>query len=160
MTTEADFTPDEWNLLLSAPAFAALYIVQSDRHSRLVAYQKMMAGIWAILETAMPDTSSKLIGAVRAALHAGQRPRYPEHFPEDRMAVCRLSLEQCRQAAAILSRRAPDSEAVAYATWLLAIGEAVAAVPDEAFPSGQRITRAAEHARMALEDLAITLSIC
>lgn len=160
MTTQADFTPDEWNIILRAPAFAALYVVQSDHYSRSVAFQKMMAGIRAILETATPDTSSKLIRAIRASLHAGQRPRYPESFPSDPAATRRLSLAACRQAAVLLTQKVPPSEASAYALWLLAIGEAVAAVPDEPLPGGRNVGLATEHARAALEDLAILLSTC
>lgn len=159
MTTQADFTPDEWNILLRAPAFAALYVVLSDRYSRPVAYQKMLAGIWAILETAAPHTSSNLIRAVRAALYAGHSS-YPDHFPADEAALRSLSLIACRQAAVLLTQKVPAHEASAYALWLLAIGETVAAVPDTPLPQGHSVARAAEQARMALEDLALTLSIC
>lgn len=160
MTTQDDFTPEEWNVILRAPAFAALYVALSERTSKPAAYQKMVAGIWAIQERAVPDMPSKLVKAIRAALHAGQRPRYPERFPDDLAATRRLSLAACRQAAVLLTQKVPAHEAVAYASWLLAIGRAVAAAPDDALPLGHSNARAVESARMALEDLAITLSVC
>lgn len=157
MTSAADFTADEWNLILQAPAFAALYIVQSDIYSRPVALQKMMAGIRAIVETASPGARSELVRAVREAIRTGQRPRYPDIFPTNLVEARQLSLEGCRQAALLLSQRAPAGEAAEYARWLVAIGHIVAAVPDDPLPPGHSVEQAAERARAALQTLASTL---
>lgn len=155
MTSRSDFTPDEWNLIFQAPAFAALYIAQAGHYHPGVAYQKLMAGILAIIETAEPDTDSALVKAIRAAIVAGQRPYYPESFPADPAEARGMTLEGCRQAARLLAQRVPDSEASTFIAWLVAIGEAVAAVPDE--PPWAGPEAAGGTAETALEELAATL---
>lgn len=158
MTTQADFTTEEWNIILQAPAFAALYVLQSGRYSRPVAHQKMAAGIKAIFDPATHGAGGALVCAVRSALQAGQHPANPDAMPADLAEARQLTIEGCRHATILLAQRTSDAESTAYADWLLAIGEAVAAVVDDSPTSGYNVAQVAEHARLALENLATILT--
>lgn len=158
MSSQADFTPEEWNILFQAPVFAALYILQSGHYSSVAACGKMMAALLAITETAKPGAETELVKAIRAAIHSGQCPSRFARVPASLSEARWVTLDGCRQAARLLAQRAPDSEASAYIAWLVAIGEAVAAAPDLSVLDGQSRRRAnADLARAALERLAEVL---
>lgn len=130
MSTRADFTADEWNTLFQAPAFAVIYIVQAGPYDPVVAYKQMMNGLLAIIETTTPGADTELVTAIQAAVLSGQRPHYPDVLPVD-LAESRVqTLESCRKAVQLLAQRVPEHEADAFVAWLIAIGAAVAAVPD------------------------------
>jgi hypothetical protein len=156
MAARADFTSDEWNVIFQAPAFAALYIIQAGSYNPAVAYRKLMVGIMAITETATRGADSELVKAIRAAIDAGQRPYYPETFPIDADEARWQTLNGCWQAARLLGQRVPDGEASAYVEWLIAIGEAVATVPDYVQRDHDLVAPGVP-ARSALETLAATL---
>lgn len=158
MISKADFTADEWNIIFQAPVFAALYIIQSGYYNPAVSYRKMLAGLLAITETATPGTHSDLVKEIRTAIHSGQRPSYPERLPASLIEAQWLALEGCRRAAQLLAQRVPDSEANAYAAWLIAIGEAVAAVPDIPPPHSYVSGTHTNFAQAALENLADILN--
>lgn len=159
MLTQADYTEDEWNTLLQAPAFAILFIIQADHYSLPARYHKLFIGIKAILETAAPNSSSDLIRAVREAIDEGQRPKYPAAFPHNLAEARQLALEGCGKAARLLAQKAPATEADAYSHWLISIGQLVANTSDEPIWPGQNRVEGAERIRTALDILTYTLQV-
>jgi hypothetical protein len=131
MTCQSDFTADEWELILQAPAFTVLYVIQSENCSRGQAYQKMLAGISAIITPMTSAAGSDLVEAVRSAIEAGQAPSYPKILPHDLAEARQLTTERCRQVVDLLAQRTPDHEATAFLAWLIAIGQVVAAAPED-----------------------------
>lgn len=160
MNTEIAFTSEEWNILLQAPAFTVIYILQANHSSPSVAYHKLVAGISAILDTAEPRYGSELVAAVRYAIHSGQRPYYPVGFPSDMGEARELALKHCQEAATLLAQRTTSAEADAYIQWLLSIGQIVAAVPESSPMNGQGAAEAARRSRQALATLEATLNAC
>jgi hypothetical protein len=152
-----NYTEEEWNTILRAPALAAIFIIQADVYSPSVAYLKTFAAFTAILETAQQGSSSELVTAVTEALLTGQIPADLTDFPDNLADARRIVLEGCRQAAALLAQRAPHGEADAYNRWLMMIGQHVARVSDYYWLPGQRFRQPDEKAHTALEALAAAL---
>lgn len=159
MTTQNDYTAEEWNTILQAPGFAVTFIIQSVVCSQPVALQKMLVGITAIVQTAEADPGCDLTEAVRAAILAGQRPHYPPFIPADLREARQVMLRGCKQAAALLSQRAPEDEANAYLGWVFEVARIVAAVPNEPALPGHSAEATARQTRAALEALSRELGI-
>ena len=147
MSIQTDFTVEEWNTLLQAPGFAVLFIIQADQSRREVAYQKMFAGIKAIITPDKATAHSQLVQGVREAFITGQRPCYPSALPHDVPEARQIALEGCRQAAILLAQRVPDDEAECYNRWLLALATFV----------GAAVTSPTAQVSAALATLAATL---
>jgi hypothetical protein len=122
MTTQADYTADEWNLLVQAPALATLFVIQAASYNRIAIIHKLLAMIAVIGETAPHGPHTELILAVVAAIQAGQVPRQPAVHPHDLVEARRWVLAQCRQVAILLRQKAPQVEAAAFTGWLIRIG--------------------------------------
>ncbi|PDW03496.1 hypothetical protein [Candidatus Viridilinea mediisalina] len=127
MITQADFTREEWQTILQAPAFTMLYVIQTSACGPLVAYQKMLIGMRAMTCPHTNEQHSDLINAVRQAICAGQAPNQPAPLPKNLAEAHQMTLQRCQAVVALLGQRVPDHEATAYLNWLLAIGRAVAA---------------------------------
>lgn len=132
MACQSDFTAEEWEIILQAPAFTVLYVIQAENCSRGQAYQKMLAGISAIITPMTAAAGSDLVEAVRSAIETGQAPSYPKVLPRDLAEARQLTIERCRQVVDLLAQRTPDHEATAFLAWLIAIGQIVAAAPEDA----------------------------
>jgi hypothetical protein len=132
MACQSDFTAEEWELLLQAPAFTVLYVIQSDEADRSQTYQKMLAGINAIVTPMTSAADSDLVEAVRSAIVAGQAPAFPKVLPRNLSEARQFTRERCRQVVALLAQRVADDEATAFLAWLMAIGQVVATASEEA----------------------------
>ncbi|NTV64319.1 MAG: hypothetical protein HGA65_12390, partial [Oscillochloris sp.] len=77
---------------------------------------------------------SGLIEAVCDAVRAGQSPLWPTECPRDLTNICAWALSACRQLAAILAQKAPESEADAYTHWLMGIAQRMTLAPHENGP--------------------------
>ncbi|NTW97177.1 MAG: hypothetical protein HGB28_01335 [Oscillochloris sp.] len=167
MTTQNDYSAEEWNTILQAPGFAVTFIIQSATYSQAVALTKMLTGIEAIVQTAEAEPGCDLVQSVRAAIMSGQRPRYPAYIPANLGEARQVMLRGCRQAVALLAQRAPEDEANAYLGWILEIVRIVAAVPSEPAAPGHSAEETSRQTHAAIELLArelglgaLTLALC
>ncbi len=158
MTTQADYTVDEWNLLVQAPALATLFIIQAAPYHRIAVAHKLLAMIAAIGETAPHGPHTELIQAVVAAIQAGQQPRQPSAHPRDLAEARRWVLAQCRQVAALLGQKAPQAEAAAFTGWLIRIGRRVMAGTNGIDLGDVRGVAAQMQSGLALEMLSAALT--
>ena len=159
MTTQTDYTAEEWHLLIQAPACASLLILNAYVPNRIVIARRLsgaMAGIGATLPH-RPNTD--LIRAVAAAVQAGRAPRQQIGPPRDLAAARQTLLVQCRQVAAILAQKAPEAEAEAFTRWLIGLGQRVAWAGDATELRISRATEAQIRSGLALELLTAALSI-
>lgn len=132
MTIEADYSRDEWDLILGAPGLIALVIVHAEACGPGEAHRKLLAVLAAIAETRNQGTQSELVQAVTDAVRRGQSPLWPAECPGDLEAVHEWALDGCNQVALVLAQKAPEAEGQAYAHWLLSIARRVLAVaPDK-----------------------------
>lgn len=159
MTTQSDYTLDEWHLILQAPALASLFIIQADRYNPIVVIRKTFAALTAITETAQQDPESELIQAVISAVLGGQAPEQSNVYHRDLSSASHWALEGCRQVTAMLAQKAPEAEANAFSRWLIGIGRRVAQVSDPSISNDRRVTGISIRTHRALEMLAVALDM-
>ncbi|MEI7771219.1 MAG: hypothetical protein WCI67_14595 [Chloroflexales bacterium] len=159
MTTQADYTAGEWDLILQAPALASLFIIQSGSYNRIAVARKLFAALAVITETAPHGPDTELIQAVSAAMRAGQAPRQPIAHPHDLAAARHWVLEHCRALAALLAQKVPEAEAEAFTRWLIRIGQRVALADDLIGQPMSRVAEAQMRTSLALEMLTAALTI-
>jgi hypothetical protein len=159
MTTQADYTTDEWILMVQAPALASLFIIQEDTYQRIPVARQLIAAIAAISMVAPRGPHTELIQAVAAAVQAGQVPPLPATPPDDLKAARRWVLDQCRHVAAVLVQKAPEAEAVAFTGWLIGIAQRVTLASDTPELRGARAAEAQMRSGLALEMLSAALTL-
>lgn len=158
MTTQTNYTVDEWNLLVQAPALATLFIIQAVPYNRIAVAHKLLATIAVISETAPHGPHTELIHAVVAAIQAGRMPRQPSAYPRDLAEARRWVLAQCRQVGALLEQKAPEAEAKAFTGWLIRIGRRVTVGTNAIDLGDVRMVAAQMQSGLALEMLSSALT--
>lgn len=159
MTTQADYTADEWVLLLQAPALASLFIIQATPYQPNLVARQFITSLTAIIETAQHWPDTDLIQAVVAAICTGQAPPSPTIRPSSLRVARQQMLRVCRELTALLAQRAPETEAEAFARWLVAIAQQVALVSAAPGLAGDRAGAHLVPVRHALDRLAVTLDL-
>jgi hypothetical protein len=159
MTTQVDYTADEWTLMVQAPALASLFIIQADSYHRIAVARKLMVAIAAISATAPHGPHTELIQAVVAAVQAGRVPRQPIAHPRDLAEARHWTLAQCRQIAALLAQKVPEAEAEAFTGWLISIGRRVMRGTDGIALWDVRAAEAQMRSNLALEMLSAALTL-
>ncbi|MGD9890734.1 MAG: hypothetical protein AB7R89_17095 [Dehalococcoidia bacterium] len=158
MTTQADYTPEEWRAISEAPVSVALLIVTSDISGPIGITQELMATAKTALETGK-QSSSALLHAIVASLESkdrekAERPKVSGK-PEE---VAQAMLAAITADVAIVEQKAP-TEVEAYKAWLMAIAVQVANASKEGGFLGFGGTRVSGGEQAALERLATTLGV-
>jgi hypothetical protein len=162
MAKKADFTPEEWQRILSMPQVAALYLALASPSGPLGVAQEMMASARGIVETLKSSSGNELIDAVAADYRekAEKRERMETPFelsrdPSELKAQC---LQTCRELAALLAQKAP-ADAEAYKRWVYQAAQNSASAAREGgfFGIGGESVSEAETA--ALQEVAAALGI-
>jgi hypothetical protein len=162
MAKKADFTSEEWQLILSMPQIASLYLALASPSGPLGLAQEMIASAKGIVEALKSSSGNELIDAVAADIRekADKRERIEPLLktskdPNEIKAQC---LQTCRDVAAMLSQKAP-TDAEVYKQWVYQVGQNSAAAAKEGgvFGIGGERVNAAE--ATALKELAMALEI-
>ena len=162
MAKKADFTLEEWQLILSLPQVASLYVALASPSGPIGLVQEMMASTKGILEAFKASSGNELIDAVAADIRekAEKRERLepplkPSNDPNEMKAQC---LQACREVAALLSQKAA-ADAQQYKQWVYqsALNSANAAKEGGVFGIGGERVSEAETA--ALKEIAMALDI-
>jgi hypothetical protein len=162
MAKKADFTPEEWQRILSLPQVASLYLALASPSGPLGVVQEMMASTKGIVEALKSSSGNELIDAVAADIRerAEKRERLESPLkmskdPKEMKAEC---LQTCRDVAALLSQKAP-AEAQAYKQWVYQAAQNSANAAREGGVFGIGGERVTEAETAALKELAIVLDI-
>jgi hypothetical protein len=162
MAKKADFTPEEWQQILSMPQVASLYLALASPSGPLGLVQEMMASTRGIVEALKSSSGNELIDAVAADIRekAEKRERLepplkPGNDPNEMKAQC---LQACRNVAALLSQKAP-ADAERYKQWVYQSAQSSANAAREGgfFGIGGESVSEAETA--ALQEIAGALGI-
>lgn len=123
MTGQADFTPEEWKLVLEGPPLAGMIVLTAQRGG---SFRESLAMGKAYVEAREQRGASQLLDEI-----AGARPkvdhtrfRSPEELREHGLA-------QLREAVAALQARATPDEVDDYRRFVIALAERVAAAHRE-----------------------------
>lgn len=118
MTTKADFTPQEWELVLEGPTSAGMIVITAQRGGML---RETVSMAKAYVEARQQHGHSELLDEIVAAKPKLDHTRYrsPEELKEH-------SLGHLRDAVALLQAKVTSEELDEYKRFILTLAEKVA----------------------------------
>jgi hypothetical protein len=143
MTGKADYTEEEWKLLLEGPPTAGLIVITAQRGGT---FRETLALSKAYIEARERHGESELLDAIVAAKPEIDHTRY--HSPEE---LKEHGLQHLRDAVALLESKATPDELEDYRKFVLALAEKVASAHRE---DGVDVSPAEQ---AAIEDLSASL---
>jgi hypothetical protein len=162
MVQKADFTSEEWQLVLSMPQIASLYLALASPSNPLGLAQEMVASTRVIMEALKAASGNELIDAVAADIRERvekrerlESPLKMSNDPNDMKSQC---LQACREVAALLSQKAP-AEAQAYKQWIYQAAQNSANAAKEGGFFGIGGERISEAESAALQEIATALDL-
>lgn len=123
MTSKADFTEDEWELLREAPATAGMAVSTAQRGGT---FREAMSLAKAYAEAREQHGSSELLDEIVSAKPDAEREgaRSPEELRQ-------VAVGKASEAIALLEQKATPDEVQGYRGFVLAVAERVASAKDE-----------------------------
>src|ERR1700752_651778 len=111
MAKKADFTLEEWQLILSKPQVASLYIALASPSNPFGLAQELIASTKGMVETLKTSSGNELIDAVgadiREKVEKRERLESPLKTSNDLNQMKAQCLQACREVARLLSQKAP-----------------------------------------------------
>jgi hypothetical protein len=145
MTGKADFTAEEWELILEAPPSAGLIVMTADRGGTI---RESFSMAKAYTEARQRHGESELLDDVVSTKPKVDRTR--AHSPEE---VKARGLQHLREAVAVVERKATPEELEDYRRFVLTVADRVANAHRE---GGQQVSDAE---RAAIEEIAAALGM-
>jgi thioredoxin-like negative regulator of GroEL len=118
MTGKADFTPEEWELILEGPPSAGMIVVTAQRGG---SFRETIAMAKAYIEARKEHGVSELLDEIVAAKPERDHTRY--HSVEE---LTQHGLQHLRDAVEVLDRKATAEEADDYRRFVLTLADRVA----------------------------------
>ena len=149
MTGKADFTDEEWTQVLEGPTSAGLLVITSDRGGSI---RETFSMAKAYAEARQQHGESELLDEIVASKPETDRTRASS--PEE---LKQHSLDNVRQAIAILKTKATEEEVAEYRKFVLGLAQQVAEARKEGFLglSGDRVS---DEERAAIDELEAALA--
>ncbi len=157
MTTQNDYTPEEWMQVLSAPAVAGTLIISAD--PSVFGSIKESYGIAKAIAAFSAATSNELVRAIGAAMQGGQRPQMPAIDKSKGPAgMLDAMLAFCKEATDLVSGKSAD-DADEYKRFLMDVAQKTAEAGKEGGFLGIGAVRVSDQEKAALARLAETLGV-
>ena len=118
MTGKADFTPEEWELVLEGPPSAGLIVITAQRGGT---FRETIAMAKAYAEARQQHGQSELLDEIVAAKPEIDHTRY--HSPEE---LKEHGLQHLRDAVGLLQQKATPDEVDAYKRFVVTVADRVA----------------------------------
>jgi len=135
MTGKADFTQQEWDLVLEAPPSAGMIVVTAQRGGTI---RETLAIAKAYVEARQQHGESELLDEIVAAKPELDHTRY--HSVEE---LRQRGLQHLRDAVELLERKATPGEVEGYRRFVLTLADKVASAHREGGTSVGEAERAA-----------------
>jgi len=145
MTGKADFTLEEWQVVLEGPPSAGLIVVTAQRGG---SFRETIAMAKAYVEARQQHGESELLDEIVSAKPQTDHTRY--HSPEE---LKEHGLQHLREAVQILQGKAKPEELEDYKRFVLDLAQRVANAHRE---GGESVSPAE---RAAIEEIAATLDL-
>ena len=164
MSTKQDFTAEEWLLVIGAPWLIGLAMILAEDQGRRRATQKELAALAAAPEqVAQQFADNALVQAALTDIVANAvAEQVKEHSSEKgavEQEIYKATLDRCHRLAALLSAKAPYSEADGYKRFVLTVGRVVAEAAVDAEYLGIGGGRVSAHERKLLQVLGEALDL-
>ena len=136
MTDKANFTKDEWALLLRSPMNAGMAITAAEPSGLFGLLKESFAGGAALAQAASDPNANPLVKAVvtdfqtsdgRAAAHDGLKAEFGNSKPAE---IKSKAIDSLREVTALLAAKAPG-DAAAFKGWLRQISQKTAEAASE-----------------------------
>lgn len=134
MTGKADFTEEEWKLVLEGPPSAGLIVIASDRGGSI---RESFSMAKAYTEARKQHGESQLLDEIASAKPEMDHTRY--HSPDE---LKQASLKHITDAVVLLKSKASSEELDEYKKFILGLAQRVAEARKEGFMglSGDRVS--------------------
>ena len=143
MTTKADFSPEDWKLILEAPPSAGMIVVTAQRGG---SFRESIAMAKAYVEARQQHGESELLDEIVAAKPERDHSHY--HSAEE---LKEHGLEHVRASIALLTGKAQPQEVDDYRRFIVTLAQKVAAAHRE---QGQAVSDAEQ---AAIDDITAAL---
>ncbi|MGO9456696.1 MAG: hypothetical protein ACLP62_06580 [Acidimicrobiales bacterium] len=144
MTSKADFTSEEWQLILEAPPSAGMIVVTAQRGG---SFRETIAMAKAYVEARQQHGKSELLDDIVAAKPERDHTHY--HSPEE---LKRHGLQHLRDSVTLLESKATPEEVDEYRRFIVTLSHKVAAAHRE---HGQDVS---EFEQTAINDITEALT--
>ena len=136
MTGEADFSPDEWEVVLKGPPSAGMIVITAQRGGT---FRESFSMAKSYGEARKQHGDSELLDEIASTKPEIDRTRY--HSPEE---LKEHGLQHLREAVELLERKAAPEEVDEYRRFVLTLANRVADAHKEGFLglSGERVSEA------------------
>jgi len=157
MSTQADYTTEEWQQIINAPAVAGTLIITAD--PAFFGAIKESASIAKSINEYGEKSDVELIKAIAAAVRGGHKFETPD-IPKDQGMDGALNalVAECRRAVKIVLAKSPD-EAEAFSNYLMDVAKQTAESSKEGGFLGIGATRVSDREEAALQKLADALGV-
>jgi len=141
VTSKANFTPEEWTLVLEGPTSAGLIVITAQRGG---SFRESIAMAKSYVEARRDHGASELLDEIVAAKPERDHTRY--HSPEE---LRQAGLQHLRDAIAVLEQKATPAEVEDYRKFVLTLADKVANAHRE---GGQAVSDAERRAIDEISD--------
>ena len=157
MSTQEDYSTEEWNQIVAGPVIAGTTIIAAD--PAVFGSIKESAAMAKALVQYGESSEIELIKAISASVRAGHKYQQPE-IPKDQgtEGAMKALIDECRQAVEIVQNKSPE-EAESYAQFLVDVAKITAESSKEGGFLGIGAVRVSQQEEAALERLAAALNI-
>jgi hypothetical protein len=148
MTTKADFSEEEWKLVLQGPTSAGLLVVASDRGGSI---RESFSMAKAYTEARQEHGDSELLDTI-----VSEKPEVDKTRPRSPDELREHALQRLRDAVATVEQKGTPEEVEDYKRFIVNLAKRVAEARKEGFLglSGERVSG---EERTALEEIAEAL---
>jgi hypothetical protein len=160
MTSKADFTDSEWEILRRAPMVAGMAITLADPGGPIEVVKETSAVLKFVTQESAEreDIVGELARDVRELAQQRKSPLRDFKPPRGSMAG-KAILDELANANAIVTAKATPEEAEAFRTWLLECAQRAADAAKEGGFMGFNAVRVSEGEQRMLDELAGALGI-
>jgi hypothetical protein len=158
MTTQKDFTTEEWNQLLNAPTYATMAIVAAS-FGPMDMFKETAAMAKAIATAAAQAPANELMGALMSELKERKGVGDKSQVKAESKAGPQELVNNLGEVAALLDQKAAPEEAAAYKNWLYQVSVDVANAAKEGGFMGMGGERVSQAEKATLEKIATALGV-
>jgi hypothetical protein len=129
MTTQMDYTPEEWEQLEALPYLAAAGVIGASPRGAIRKIKEALSIYPSVRDSAKQFPNNELIQDLSSAQNIHHDSKEKEHdltIHDNHEEITAYVLEQCREVIGILESKSTPEEAAEYKRWVLLSGEHVA----------------------------------
>jgi hypothetical protein len=161
MTSQADFTDDEWTRLKRAPFLAGMAVSLADPGGPIEAFKETSATLKTVLAAAEGGDRGELVEGIARDVRdqARERKNPLAGFKPSKGATAGVEiLDELREVNRVVSEKATPEEVEAVRAWLLAVAQEAANAAKEGGFMGFHAERVSEGEQRMLDQLTRALS--